>query len=125
MNWQNILKNQKYNKGKKDTLNGLSILQQNITPNMLERTRSGPDYIEFNLDKEIDGFYFSLIRLKTNMDWLGSFNIWEDIVSIIKELKDSDLRDWNRRGFTSFVISNSSNVEGVEEIDIDMRRKGK
>jgi hypothetical protein len=125
MNWQNILKNQKYNKGKKDILNGLSILQQNITPNMLERTRSGPDYIEFNLDKEIDGFYFSLIRLKTNMDWLGSFNIWEDIVSIIKELKDSDLRDWNRRGFTSFVISNSSNVEGVEEIDIDMRRKGK
>jgi len=122
--WEDILKNQKYNKGKKDILNGLSILQQNITANMLERTRSGPHYLTFDLDKEIDGFYFGLIRLKTDKDWLGSFNIREDVVSIIKELKDSDLRDWNRTGFTSFVISNSSNVEGVEEIDIDMRRKG-
>lgn len=123
MEWKDIIKDQRYHKGKKNVLNGLYTLRRNITANMLEHTRSGPHYLTFDLDKKFDGFYFDFITLKTNMDWLGSFDIREDVVSIIKELRESDLSHWSML-YASFEILNSSNVEGVEEIQIRMRRTG-
>jgi len=124
MNWQNILKNQKYQKGKKVILNGLSILQQNITANMLQNQKTyGEDEHIFEIDKTIDGFYFGRIRLTTNEYDIPLLEpkrseVKEKVVSIIKELEDSDLRDWTITGFTLFVTRND------EEIDIDIRRTG-
>tara|TARA_Y100000385_G_C13085500_1_gene636201 strand:- start:1168 stop:1542 length:375 start_codon:yes stop_codon:yes gene_type:complete len=124
MNWQNIIKNQKYQKGKKYILNGLSILQQHITANMLQNQKQwGETEHIFEIDKTIDGFNFGRIRLTTNEYGRPLLEpqrseVKERVVSIIKELEDSDLKDYDIRGFSLFVKND-------EKIDIDIRRTGK
>ena len=86
--WQNILKD-----AKKDILEGLSVLQQNIKPDMLVRYGVGQEEFVFDLNKDFGDFYFGRIRLRTN-EYIENSEVKERVVSIIKELRDSDLRDW-------------------------------
>ena len=126
MNWQNILKN-----SKKEILNGLSVLQQNITPDILGKHPMKRNRHMFNINKTIDGFYFGLVSLRINEPKPAGFgsskNIEkpkEKIVSIIKELEESDLRNYsdeNGKLRALFVMINPNIDE--QYLEIDMERK--
>lgn len=118
--WQNILKD-----AKKDILEGLSVLQQNIKPDMLVRYGVGQEEFTFDLDKDFGDFYFGRIRLRTN-EYIENSEVKEKVVSIIKELKDSDLRDWSDKGSGKGSFFNTQFIRTIfnrEIIDIDMKRR--
>ena len=126
MNWQNILKNTK-----KDILEGLHILQQNITPDILEKHTMERGIHMFNIKKKNDSFYFGRVSLRINEPEPAGFgslkNIKkpkEKIVSIIKELKESNLKNYsdeNGKLRALFVVI-TPNID-EQYLEIDMKRK--
>ena len=123
MTWEDILKNPK-----KTILDGLSVLQQNITPNMLEPTGGGNSHVEFTIDKEIDGFYFGRVLVES-IQYSGR----KGAISMIKELKDSNLMNWRQPN----LYKNPQTIPRLqlyyaefrfkqyEEIDIEIKRMKK
>jgi len=98
--WKDIIKSN----SKEEILEGLSILQQNIKPDMIE-PRGGHTMIlsgivkrerVLTLDKNFDNFYFGNMRfifqIPSEDTYLNRSEIQDRVVSFIKGLDASDLR---------------------------------
>lgn len=96
MTWFDIVKSD----SKKEILEGLSILQQNIKPDMLEPrgghkiSYSGNVEREYvlTLDKNFDNFYFGNMYFIIQDTDLSRSEIKDRVVSFIKGLNSGDLK---------------------------------
>ena len=118
-----------------DILEGLSVLQENITPNMFVGDISinrdeGVMQGEFD-NKKIDGFRFGIFEAKSDeYRYLGysQDEYKEALFSNIKKIKDSELIDWAKNdgnnGRVTYYYSTFQNRENGNKISISMRKIG-
>ena len=118
-----------------DILEGLSVLQENITPNMFVGDISinrdeGVMQGEFD-GKKIDGFRFGIFEAKSDeYRYLGysQDEYKEALFSNIKKIKDSELIDWAKNdgnnGRVTYYYSTFQNRENGNKISISMRKIG-